>query len=222
MSLLDYPGKVASVIFTNGCNFRCGFCHNPLLVLPPFFSRYKKEEILSYLSKREGKIEAVVITGGEPILQKDLLDFIKEIKKMNLLVKLDSNGYLPDSLRKIIEFGGVDYLAMDIKAPLEKYPLVCGTPIEPVHIKTSIKLIIQSGLSYEFRSTLVKGLHELSDIYEMAKLVQGAELYYLQRFRAAPQMIDMEFQNKKTFRFSTLREVAKDCEQWVKKCEVRE
>ena len=159
-SLLDFPEKISTIVFTQGCNFRCGYCHNPELI-------YKNEPawtnvgFFEFLKSRRGKLDGVVITGGEPCLQKDLIEFIKEIKSLGFLVKLDSNGTFPIVLEKAIPY--LDYIAMDIKAPLEKYKNIVGVNIDTQTIKSSIDIIMNSNVDYEFRTTVVKSQLSIDD-----------------------------------------------------------
>jgi len=182
-SLIDFPGKLSAIIFTQGCNFRCSYCHNPELVDPEEFSKLIPEkEIFDFLKKRQGKLDAVSITGGEPTLHKDLPDFIRKIKEMGFLVKLDTNGTNPEMLNKIIEKDLVDYLAMDIKAPLAKYSDITGSKINDTDILNSIRLLENSGVDYEFRSTVVKDLLTSDDVLNMGNMLGHAKRYFLQKF----------------------------------------
>lgn len=182
LSLLDFDEKLSCVLFTKSCNFRCPFCHNGLTVLEaetyiPF------DEILSFLESRKGKLDAVVITGGEPTLMDDIVDKIKTIKSMGFLIKLDTNGTRPDVLKQLFELNLLDYVAMDIKNSIEKYPLTCGIKaIDQTKIKDSIQLIENSGVDYEFRTTLVNEFHSLKSIKEMGELIKGGKKLYLQQF----------------------------------------
>jgi pyruvate formate lyase activating enzyme len=185
LTLIDYPGKVAATVFTIGCNFRCPFCHNPELVFPDLggsTGSISEKEFFDFLKKRQGKIEGVCITGGEPTIQKDILDFMENIKKMGFLVKLDSNGTRPDILRKAFRDNLVDFVAMDIKNCLEKYNQTNGTETDLERIKLSVDLIKNSGKGYEFRTTVVPGLHVLDDFDKIGMWLEGAESYALQKF----------------------------------------
>lgn len=198
-SLIDYPGKISCILFTLGCNFRCPYCHNPELVDPNHFpAPIPEEDVIRFLEKRKGKLDAVVITGGEPTLQDDLLHFMAMIKDMGYLVKLDTNGSRPDVLRKIIDKGIVDYLAMDIKAPLIKYKDVSRSNIDPAKILLSIELIMSSNLEYEFRTTLLRSLLAPDDILKIGQMIKGARLYILQRF-VSSKSLDPTFLSEKTF-----------------------
>lgn len=205
-SLIDYPGKVAAVVFTQGCNFRCGFCHNPDLVSPQFPENSKKfseNEIIDFLATRVGKLDGVVITGGEPLIQPDIEDFIFKIKKLGFRVKLDTNGSNPEKLSQLIAKKLIDYVAMDIKGSLAKYNEICAYPNTKV-IQRSINIIMKSGLDYEFRTTVLPKFHETSDFKEIGKLIKGANLYTIQGFR--PQItLDSQLASEKPFTHDDLQ-----------------
>lgn len=186
-TLVDYPGKVAATVFTQGCTMRCPYCHNPELVLPERFEPpLDTEAFFSFLEKRRGKLEGVCITGGEPTIQPGLGGFIRRIKEMGFLVKLDSNGSRPETLKGLLEEGGIDYVAMDIKAPLSKYPAVtCGLSVLARQAERSISVILESGVDYEFRTTVTKPLLEVADFTEIGRLIKGAGRYYLQNYRSS-------------------------------------
>lgn len=187
MTLIDYPGKIASTVFTVGCNFRCPFCHNPELVelsseaMKAF--KDKDREFLDFLAKRKGILDGVCITGGEPTVQKDIVSFIRKIKKMGFSVKLDSNGTRPEILEEVFRDGLVDYVAMDIKNGIGRYSETTGVAVNAENIRKSIRLIMESGVPYEFRTTVVPGIHTEADFEDIAKLIKGAQAYYLQEFR---------------------------------------
>jgi pyruvate formate lyase activating enzyme len=191
LTLLDYPGKIATTVFTLGCSFRCPFCHNPELVdLRLAHNEESEKEFFAFLTKRKGKLEGVCITGGEPTIQPDIIKFIKKIKKAGFLVKLDSNGTRPDVLKKIIDAKLVDYIAMDIKSQLANYDKVTGSKVDKDRIKLSVDLIMRSYIPYEFRTTVVPGLHSEKDFMEIAKWISGAENYYLQEYREEQKILD--------------------------------
>lgn len=194
-TLLDYPEHVAATIFTGGCNFRCPFCHNGDLVLHPNdFPVISEEEIFAFLRKRKGVLSGVCITGGEPTLQPDLLPFIKKIKELGYLVKLDTNGYRPDVLRQLLAEGMLDHVAMDIKNCKEKYAIATGvSEIDIAKIEESVELIKQSGIAYEFRTTVVKELHSEEDFAAIGEWLLGAEAYYLQSYRDNENVIQRGF-----------------------------
>lgn len=190
LTLLDYPGKVACILFTKGCNFRCPFCHNGSLVRADEIQTIADTEILTFLKKRQGVLEGVCITGGEPLLHKGLKDFIKEVKKLGYAVKLDTNGSFPDKLKELAEEGLVDYVAMDIKNSFAKYPLTCGVEIGLDNIKESISFLMSGAVDYEFRTTLVKELHTLDDMEEIGKSIKGAKRYFLQNFKDSGDVLE--------------------------------
>lgn len=185
LTLLDYPGKTACTIFTGGCNLRCPFCHNAVLVLcPDAEESYREEEILDLLRKRKGILDGIAITGGEPLLQKDILSFMKKLKDEGVLVKLDTNGAYPEKLREAIDTGLVDFVAMDIKNSKEKYALTTGIQnIDITPFEESVKLLLENRVDYEFRTTVVNGFHTAQDIEAIAKWITGAKAYHLQAFK---------------------------------------
>ncbi len=181
LTLLDYPGRVAATVFTGGCNLRCPFCHNGTLVKKPMQDPELSSEVLSYLESRKGILEGVCITGGEPLLQPDLADFIGKIKALGLPVKLDTNGALPGRLRTLLESGLVDYVAMDVKNAPAHYATATGSDIPFSVFEESIQLIKHCGVSYEFRTTAVRGIHDIEDFVNISELL-GDVPYYIQRF----------------------------------------
>lgn len=181
-TLLDYPEKVAATIFVGGCNFCCPFCHNSDLVRGTYDEVLKSEEVWRFLEKRRGVLEGVCITGGEPTLQQDLEEWIIKIKEMGYLVKLDTNGYRPDVLKRLVHNKRVDYVAMDIKNAPDRYGLACGKEIDINVIKESVSFLLSNPVDYEFRTTLVKELHSIEAIEEIGNWIQGAKKYYLQMF----------------------------------------
>lgn len=182
-SLIDYPGKVAAVVFTQGCNFRCGFCHNPdLIPIKSDEAKISEREVLDFLSTRIGKLDGVVITGGEPLVQADLEEFVEKIKALGFAVKLDTNGSSPYRLQAMIDANLIDYIAMDIKGPLAKYPEICAYLNTKV-IQRSVEIIKNSGLSYEFRTTVLPKYHDLADFHDIGEMIKGADLYTVQGFR---------------------------------------
>ncbi|HBR15703.1 MAG TPA: anaerobic ribonucleoside-triphosphate reductase activating protein [Candidatus Omnitrophica bacterium] len=190
-SLIDYPNKVAAVIFTQGCNFRCPFCHNPELVLPEKFQApMAEEQVLDFLLKRRGQLEGVVVTGGEPTLQKDLLPFLKKIKDMGYQIKLDTNGSHPGVLREALQKKLVDFIAMDIKAPLEKYPQLTGVKDYLHAIEESIVLIESSAYPYQFRTTVVKSLLSEEYLQKILRLIKETSSYHLQPFVTTNPILD--------------------------------
>lgn len=196
-SLIDYPGKVSAVIFTQGCNFRCPYCHNPELVISSSFQdTIPEEEVISFLFERKDKLQGVVVTGGEPTIQPDLIDFLKEIKSMGFCVKLDTNGSSPDVLKKVIEGGFVDFVAMDIKSPLEKYSKVSGLNINTDNIKESLNIILNSPVDHLFRTTVLKPFLDFDDFVSINDLVKDARRYVLQEFSYQNDILDSSLLDK--------------------------
>ena len=190
-SLIDFPGKMAAVVFTQGCNFRCGYCHNPQLVLADRFQKLiPEEEVFDFLKRRQGTLEGVVVTGGEPTLQKALMPFLRRIKGFNFAVKLDTNGSHPLVLERIVKERLVDYIAMDVKAPLADYEKVAVAKVAAADIQKSIQLIVESGIPYEFRTTLIKALCPESKIPELFAAIPQARRYILQPFIASKEILD--------------------------------
>jgi pyruvate formate lyase activating enzyme len=182
-SLIDYPGRIGAVVFTQGCNFRCPYCHNPELVDPRRFGKtIPPGDIISFLTGRREKLDAVTITGGEPTQQGDLADFLTRVKELGFLVKLDTNGSAPFTLAMLLEKGLVDYIAMDIKGPLEKYAAIAGTEVNGRDIVASVSLISGAGIPHEFRTTLVAPFITPEDVVTTAGLIPAESRYVLQRF----------------------------------------
>lgn len=173
-TLIDFPGRPAAVVFTQGCNFRCRYCHNPELVYPHLFAEpVAIEEIYSFLKRRQGTLEGVVVSGGEPTLHEDLPSFMADLKAMGYATKLDTNGTRPDMLKSLLDAKLLDYVAMDIKAPLEKYSLITGVDFNPEVLRQSMDLIRNSGLEYEFRTTYDKEVLTDTDISTITQRLDG-------------------------------------------------
>jgi pyruvate formate lyase activating enzyme len=266
-SLLDYPGRISAIVFVQGCNFRCRFCYNPMLVWPapasskesgagklkyaaclseslrrgrrqkvhptvrptpasreanPAGSRWiNQDDLFVFLKSRIGKLDAVVITGGEPCQQNDLPKFIKKIKEWGFLVKLDTNGSNPEMLEKLIKEKSLDYLAMDLKAPAGKYQEVTGVKADLNKIKRSVKIIMTSGLPYEFRTTLVPELIDTDDISKIGEVIKGADLWYLQNFKGQGPLVCSGLVGKVPYNARQMQEMAEIGRQYAKKCELR-
>lgn len=191
LTVLDFPGRTACTVFTGGCNFRCPFCHNALLVTEMDEYFYTEEEIFEHLEKRKNVIDGVAVTGGEPLLQKDIERFLYEIKDKGFAVKLDTNGSFPEKLEGILQLGLADYVAMDIKNCPEKYAETIGVKdfdIKPVF--KSIELLKSSDVDYEFRTTVTANFHTPEDIEKTARWIQGAPRYFLQNFEDSGNLID--------------------------------
>jgi pyruvate formate lyase activating enzyme len=188
-TLLDYPEKVSCIIFTPGCNFRCGYCHNPEFVLPEKVAALRpdfitEEAFFNFLDQRGQLLDGVVISGGEPTLMPDLEEFIKKIRSRGLLVKLDSNGNRPAILKKLFSQNLIDYIAMDVKTSLPRYNALVGPWASEQNVGESIKMIKESGIPYEFRTTMVKEVHTTDVINEMCRLLDGSKKLFLQSFRS--------------------------------------
>lgn len=196
-SFIDYPKKISMVVFTAGCNFRCHYCHNPELVEPelPFLG---EDKALKKIESKKEWIDGVVITGGEPTLHQDLPEFIKKIKAMGLLVKLDTNGSNPEMLSKLIDKGLIDYIAMDVKGPLEDYKKITCTHFDSNILKKSIELIKNSNVEYEFRTTIVPTLLKEEDILKIGYLINGAKLLVLQTFKST-KTLDPNYKNQASY-----------------------
>ena len=213
-SLLDYPDKISAIVFTQGCNFRCGYCHNPELIVMK-----KKPELsgfFDFLQTRKGKLDGVVITGGEPCLQTDLHDFIKKIHNLGFCVNLDTNGSMPDVLQQVIS--DVDYVAMDIKAPLEKYSEIAKININTEKIKESINIIMNSTADYEFRTTVLKSQLNIEDFENIGKLIKGAKRYYLQKF-VSSKIFDESLKNE--ISYSDFTQITTILKKYIKEVYVR-
>ena len=183
LTLLDFPGAVACTIFTGGCNLRCPFCHNASLVLGTAEGGTPESEVLAFLSKRNTLLDGICVSGGEPLMHPDLPEFLRKAKALNYRIKLDTNGCFPDALRDIVSRGLVDYVAMDIKNAPERYAETVGVPgfdLSPV--RESIAFLLSSAVDYEFRTTVVRGLHTRESLQGAAQSIEGAERYYLQKF----------------------------------------
>jgi len=213
-TLLDYPGKLAGVVFTPGCNFHCGYCHNPEFVdsekIEKIRSSFIPEQIFfNFLEKRRRLLDGIVITGGEPTIMYDLTTFIRKIKTFGLAVKLDTNGSNPEKLKNLLAEKLLDYIAMDIKTAPDHYPEVAGPLSQFQAVADSISIIENSGVPYEFRSTIVKELHSREILEKMADLISGSERFYLQTFR--PQnTLDEKFSSYHSYTAEEMNNLAKE------------
>ena len=193
LTLLDYPGVVACTVFTGGCNLRCPFCHNSSLVLPERLAHdTDADEVLAFLKKRHGTLDGVAVTGGEPLLQKDVEDFLREVRAMGYKIKLDTNGSFPEKLIGIVEAGLVDRVAMDIKSSPAHYGETVGIPgLDLTAIEKSKEYLLSNAVEYEFRTTVVKGLHTADIIRDTSRWICGAREYYLQQFKDSGDVLDI-------------------------------
>lgn len=264
-TLIDYPGEIATIIFTQGCNFRCQFCYNPMLVWPESedselkysrdHSKINEDDLFDFLKKRKGKIDAVVVTGGEPTIHPDLPEFLRKIKALGFKIKLDTNGTNPEMLASIVgvPLAGtlnrdmnietkragaspaptlIDYLAMDIKAPLEKYEQITQVKVNPDNIKKSIKMIMESGLPYEFRTTIPPELLNKEDIRKMGELIKEIAdsssaasaqegKWYLQFFKSDTDLVNQKLRNRQAYTGKEMAELVEIAGQYVKFSEAR-
>lgn len=194
LTLLDFPGKVACTVFTGGCNFRCPFCHNASLVTHLTDEVIDENEFFSFLKKREGILEGVCVSGGEPTLQPDLYNFIKRIKELGFAVKLDTNGYRPDVIRMLCNDGLLDYVAMDIKNSPEKYSLTTAVEnLDFTKIRESAEFLMNGNIDFEFRTTVVSELHKHEDFEAIGKWLKGDEPYFLQSFIDSGDTVEKGF-----------------------------
>ncbi len=227
LTLIDYPGKIAATVFLVGCNFSCPWCYNPELVLAEDINKHAKiseKDFFDFLKQRKGLLDGVAICGGEPTINKNLPDFIKKIKKLGYAVKLDTNGSNPEMLKNLIDEKLIDYVAMDIKAPLAQFPIsnsqfskydeVAGTKVNLEKIKKSIEIIKKSGINYEFRTTIIPKLHQLKDIVDIAKQLKGAKKYFLQQFKPE-KTINPKYKKYKPFGQKQLETIQKKCNKYL-------
>jgi len=223
-TLVDFPGKIAATIFTSGCNFRCVFCHNTALVNTQAGAELPvidPEELLAYLRGRTKQLEGICISGGEPTLHADLPEFIRAIKQIGYAVKLDTNGTNPAMLKKLFAEKLLDYTAMDIKGPLELYPQIVNTEVDMEKITESIELIMQSGVPYEFRTTVLPAFLDEKNFIKVAGLINGADCYYLQQFHAGEHLLNPAYQQAAGYTDGQLNLFARKFEPFVQKVAVR-
>ena len=210
LTLLDYPGRVACTIFTAGCNMRCPFCHNASLVTHiDSENTFSVDEVLDYLKKRQGILEGVCITGGEPLLQPDIKEFIAEIKKLGYSVKLDTNGTFPEKLKELVNEGLVDYVAMDIKNSKAKYKETAGiNNLDLSKIEESVDFLINGNMDFEFRTTIVNEFHTVEDIQDIVVWIKGAHKYFLQNFVDSGDLINPGLEPVSALLLKEMREKA--------------
>ena len=221
-TLVDYPDKVACTIFLPKCNFRCGFCYNRDLVIDyDSLPTLSEEDILNFLKEKRKWLDGVVFTGGEPTLHKELPDFIKKIKEMNYLIKIDTNGTNPKMLKELIDNKLVDYVAMDIKAPLDKYDQITNVNINKEKVQESISLLRNSSVDSELRLTCVPTLHSNEDIKKIGEWLKGNKKLFLQQFQPDKKMIDLKLLNVKPFSKETLEEFKEILKNYIKDVQIR-
>ncbi len=220
LTLLDYPGKMACTVFTAGCNLRCPFCHNSRLVIkPPSETQYTEEDMLSFLKKRQGVLDGVVVTGGEPLLQKDVADFIAKVKALGYSVKLDTNGTMPEKLKELVAAGLIDYVAMDVKASPGGYPPAVGIGGYDISkIDESIKFLLENNVDYEFRTTVVREFHSVFSMHDLGKWIKGAKRHYLQAFKDSGELIGFGLHEVPKEEMLEMRKIMLN---YVENCEIR-
>ena len=220
MTLLDYPGKVACTLFTGGCNLRCPFCHNAILVTGLSDAEViPEEEILSFLKKRTGILDGVAVTGGEPLLMPDIIEVLGKIKSLGYSIKLDTNGTFPDRLKEITELGLVDYIAVDIKNSKEKYPETVGVAdFDITPVEKTVEFLKQGRIEYEFRTTVTREFHSIETIKDAAKWIEGADKYFLQAFVDSENLIGSDIHGVEK---SEMEEMKKVAEKFVGRVEIR-
>ncbi|MFH1100476.1 MAG: anaerobic ribonucleoside-triphosphate reductase activating protein [Methanobacteriota archaeon] len=220
-SLLDYPDNVSAIVWTIGCNFRCPFCYNKAIALGTTLTFFPEEEIIQFLEKRQGLLDGVVITGGEPLLQEGIIEFVRRIKQIGYRVKIDTNGSQPEKLLELIKQHLVDYIAMDIKAPRTKYDELAGIKVDLAKIAQSIELIKNAGIDYEFRTTVVPDLLKQEDIVEIAQWIQGAKRYFLQQFRINPPLVSSKLEKIQPYTKDQLQKMCDAVKSFVQTCYIR-
>ncbi len=219
-SLLDYPECISAIIWTMGCNFRCPFCYNKQIVFGDA-EEMPENEILSFLEKRKGLLEGLVITGGEPLLQEDIAAFAEKVKRLGYPIKIDTNGTYPEKLKELIDKKLVDYVAMDVKAPKNKYNQLTGTKTDISKIEKSIEIIKSDAPDYEFRTTFAPELLKKEDVIEIAKWLDGAKLFYLQQFKNETSMLSSKLDNVAPYSKEYLNETLNEIKPFFKNCYVR-
>lgn len=220
LSLVDYPDKPCAALFTIGCNMRCGYCHNPELVLPERYAdTIPEEDILTFLETRVGKLQGVAISGGEPTMHEDLPEFIQKIKALGFLIKLDSNGTNPDMLRRLFAEKLIDYIAMDIKGSFRNYQEIVARPIDLDAVAESIAIIKASGVDHEFRTTVVKSQLSFDDFDDIGRMIAGSPRFALQKFRPT-RTLNLQFLHETTYSDEEFEQLRLKMERYVDVCVV--
>ncbi len=220
LTLLDFPGRMACTVFTAGCNLRCPFCHNsPLVINPPKEPEYPVEEILEFLKKRKGILDGIAITGGEPLMQPDIKEFIIKVRELGYAVKLDTNGTFPKKLKELVNEGLVDYVAMDVKSSKTGYPQCVGIGgYDLSKVEESVEFLKEGKVDYEFRTTVADGLHTLEDIEELGKWLQGSKRHFIQAFKDSGDLIGFGLEPFSKDMLNSMCDVMK---KYVPDCQVR-
>lgn len=220
LAMVDFPGKIAATVFTGGCNLRCPFCHNaPLVTRPEEAERWEETQVLDFLAQRRGLLDGMVLSGGEPLLQEGVEDFLAKVRALGYAVKLDTNGCYPQRLRGILDAGLVDYVAMDIKNSLAKYPETVGCPgFDTAPVEESVCLLMEGSVDYEFRTTAVKPFHTPQDIEAIGQWLSGAPRYFLQTFVDSGNLVG---EGCSAFSPEEMQELAQKARPWFKTVEIR-
>jgi pyruvate formate lyase activating enzyme len=219
-SLIDYPEKISAIVWTVGCNFRCPFCYNKNLVFNQAES-IRENEVFDFLEKRKGLIDGLVITGGEPFIQNDLSDFIKKVKDLEYLIKVDTNGTYPKKIKQVLDKNLIDYIAMDVKAPKIKYSELSGVKTDTSKIQESIDIIKKQAPNYEFRTTFIPKLLKKEDILEIGKWLDGADKYFLQQFKNNPELISSDVSKYKPYSKEYILKTIEEILPYFNFCDVR-
>lgn len=231
LTIIDYPEKIACIVFTAGCNFRCHYCYNPMFVRPEEVAQFTEQnkiknmmgedDLFDFLRRRVGKLDGVVITGGEPLLQPDVGNLIAKIRSMGFHIKLDTNGTNPEALQKLIDMELIDYIAMDIKSSPKNYSKAVGVEVDLDKLLKSVIIIKTSGLPYEFRTTVVPGLVSKEDIKMIGEFIEGADKWFLQQFKNDAEMLNSDYNQVAKYRTKDLEEMRETAKSYVKSCEIR-
>ncbi len=219
-TLIDYPGKIACVAYTIGCNFRCPYCHNPELVDETTPTHITEKEFFDFLGERTQMLQGVVITGGEPTVHDDLPAVIAKLITVSAPIELYTNGTNPVMLHQVVEGGLVDYVAMDIKSPLHNYSATVARPVDIDAIRSSIDFLLSAPVEYEFRTTIIKGMQTPEDIEEIGKEIKGAKKYFLQKF-VPTKILNPQFIKKTTYSDQEFENFQKKLQSYVHYCGIR-
>ena len=220
ISLLDYPGKVATIIWTTGCNFRCPFCYNPDMVLDKT-DHVPADGFFSFLKTRKGKLDAVSISGGEPLLQPDLSEFITRVKDLGFLVKIDTNGSFPRKLEELLDANLIDYVSMDVKSSKKNYSEITKISVNIDDIDRSIQIIKSNAPDYEFKTTVIPTYHTRQTILEIARWIHGAKRYFIQQFKSNTKLLSSEMITVKPYPLDELKRMCEMVSSYVDECFVR-